>query len=112
MMNRLRIRPIHRAVGSIVVLAGVCAMGMQTGHADILFSTYASTGAWDAGNIIPKGGSDGSTGQAFAIAPGALDVGTYNTQLFSASATASADLASGQLHVTATSDGPAAAYAY
>lgn len=112
MENSMR-RFLNREVWASLILIGLCWFGsQQPARAEILYSTYAGTGAFDAGNLIPKGGSDGTTGQAFAIAPTALDVGTYNAQLFSATANASADLASGQLHVFASSDGPAVATAY
>lgn len=106
-------RLCNRGWWGSLILIGLGWFGFgQTARADILYATYAATGVWDAGNIIPTGGSDGDIGQAFAIAPTALDVGTYNTQLFSATANASADLASGQLHVYASSDGPSVASAY
>ena len=83
----------------------------QPARADVIYSTFATTGAFDAGNFFTQGGTDGDVGQATAIAPPALDFGTFNAQLFTSSATASANLGFGELKVFAKSDGPAAAFA-
>jgi PEP-CTERM motif-containing protein len=93
-----------------LTLIGLWFGSQQPAPADILYSTFAGTRAFDS-HFNETGGSDGDVGQAFALAPPALVFGTLDAQLFSASANASANLVSGQLHVFADSDGPAASNA-
>jgi hypothetical protein len=110
MENSMR-RFFNRKVWTSLTLIGLCWIGLQQpARADIVYSTFAGTRAFDS-HFTETGGSDGDIGQAFALAPTAMVFGTLNAQQFSATANASANLVSGQLHVFASSDGAAASNA-
>ncbi len=108
-------RLLNRKVWTSLTLMGLCwAAWQQPARADLQYSTFAGTRAFDS-HFNETGGSDGDVGQAFALAPTARVDGTLidgiNVDPFSAIARASTDLVSGQLHVFASSLGPAASNA-
>ena len=97
---------------SKLAIAGMLTFAiLSPARADILYSTFAGTYVFDAGNLTTRGGSDGGVGQATAFEPDTLDTGVYNTVLFSADAYSSANLGAGELKVYASSTGPAVASA-
>ncbi len=114
MENPMR-RFLNRQAWTSLALIGLCWIGwQQPARADIQYATFAGTRAFDS-HFNETGGSDGDVGQAFALAPTARVDGTLidgtNVEPFSAIANSSADLVSGQLHVFASSLGPAASNA-